>query len=143
MRSQLKPHVETLGGKLDEVISGEGASFSRGQRQLLALARAILRKRPVLALDEATSSVDVETDAAIQSTIREAFDGSTVLTIAHRISTIIDYDVIVVLDKGRVVEIGPPEDLLQRSDGWFRRLATENGAISAQTIDGEEIQPSM
>lgn len=80
---------------------------------------------------EATSSIDVRTDAAIQQTIREAFDDCTVLTIAHRISTIIDYDLIVVMDAGRVVEIGSPRSLLGRRDGHFRRLALENGAITS------------
>lgn len=136
-RSQLKAHVEAMPNRLDEMMSGDGGNFSRGQRQLLALARAILRARPILALDEATSSIDVKTDAAIQQTIRESFEGATVMTIAHRISTIIDYDVIVVMDRGRVVEMGPPTDLLRRRDGHFRRLAMEGGAIDGDTPDVE------
>jgi ABC-type multidrug transport system fused ATPase/permease subunit len=139
-RSQLKAHVEGMPNKLDEMMSGDGGNFSRGQRQLLALARAILRARPILALDEATSSIDVKTDAAIQQTIRESFEGATVLTIAHRISTIIDYDVIVVMDRGRVVEMGPPNDLLRHRDGHFRSLAMEGGAISGDTPDVELVE---
>ncbi|KAK4687233.1 hypothetical protein P7C73_g2882, partial [Tremellales sp. Uapishka_1] len=133
---QLKSHVETFPGKLDELIEGDGGSFSRGQRQLLALARAILRQRRILALDEATSSIDVRTDAAIQQTIRTAFDDCTVLTIAHRISTIIDYDLIVVMEAGSVVEIGPPKTLLARPNGHFRRLALENGALGGMGSEG-------
>ena len=80
---------------------------------------------------EATSSIDVQTDAAIPQTIRESFHNCTVLTIAHRISTIIDYDMIVVMDSGRIVETGAPGDLLAKQHGHFRRLALENGAINA------------
>jgi ABC-type multidrug transport system fused ATPase/permease subunit len=119
-RSQLKAHVEAMPNRLDEMMSGDGGNFLRGQRQLLALARAILCARPILALDEPTSSIDVKTDAAIQQTIRESFEGATFMTIAHRISTIIDYDVIVVMDRGRVVEMGPPTDLLRRRDGQLQ-----------------------
>jgi ATP-binding cassette subfamily C (CFTR/MRP) protein 1 len=139
-RSQLKAHVEAMPNRLDEMMSGDGGNFSRGQRQLLALARAILRARPILALDEATSSIDVKTDAAIQQTIRESFEGATVMTIAHRISTIIDYDVIVVMDRGRVVEMGPPTDLLRRRDGHFRRLAMEGEAIDGDIRDFASVE---
>jgi ATP-binding cassette subfamily C (CFTR/MRP) protein 1 len=142
-RAQLKPHIETLSCKLDEMMAGDGGSFSRGQRQLLALARAILRNRPVLALDEATSSIDVKTDAAIQRTIRESFEGATVLTIAHRISTIIDYDLIVVMDAGRLVEIGSPQVLLGKRDGHFKRLALENGAISESSGSDVSTNPCV
>jgi ABC-type multidrug transport system fused ATPase/permease subunit len=90
---------------------------------------------------EATSSIDVRTDAAIQQTIRESFDDCTVLTIAHRISTIIDYDLIVVMEAGSVVEIGTPQTLLARPDGHFRRLAMENGAIGA-SAELSEIGPA-
>jgi ABC-type multidrug transport system fused ATPase/permease subunit len=82
-----------------------------------------------LALDEATSSIDSTTDAMIQQTIREAFEGKTVLTIAHRIGTIVDYDVVVVMQDGRVVEMGEPGMLLERR-GRFWELARESGVIS-------------
>ena len=133
-KAQLKSHVETLEGKLDEIMAGDGGVFSRGQRQLLALARAILRQRPILALDEATSSIDARTDAAIQETIRTAFDQCTIITIAHRISTIMDYDMIIVMDQGSITEMGDPQALLLRPNGAFRRLAVENGAV--ERIEG-------
>ncbi|ORY27634.1 P-loop containing nucleoside triphosphate hydrolase protein [Naematelia encephala] len=143
-QAQLKAHIENMPEKLDEMISSDGGAFSRGQRQLLALARAILRRRPILALDEATSSIDVRTDALVQQTVREAFAETTVLTIAHRISTIMDYDVVIVMEAGRVVEIGPPDELLQRVRGVFRRLAIESGAFQDEQVtpgfeDGDEI----
>ena len=122
-------------------MAGDGGVFSRGQRQLLSLARAILRHRPILALDEATSSIDARTDAAIQDTIRTAFDQATVLTIAHRISTIIDYDKIVVMDQGCIVEMGEPQELLSRPGGAFRRLALESGAFEDVPEVSRDIEP--
>jgi ATP-binding cassette subfamily C (CFTR/MRP) protein 1 len=127
LTAQLKPHVLTLPQHLSTPLTT--TSLSRGQRQLLALARAILRNRPILALDEATSSVDSATDAAIQSTIRSAFAGATVLTIAHRIGTIVDYDLVLVLEAGRVVEVGEPGVLMRRRGGRFWGLARESGLV--------------
>ena len=124
---QLKPHIAALPLGLSAPITD--TSLSRGQRQLLALARAILRSRPILALDEATSSIDSTTDALIQQTIREAFEGKTVLTIAHRIGTIVDYDVVVVMQDGQVVEIGEPGMLIE-TKGRFWELARESGVVS-------------
>jgi len=83
---------------------------------------------------EATSSIDVNTDAAIQRTIHDAFDKCTILTIAHRISTIIDYDVVIVMEAGRIVEMGAPPDLLGRPGGHFRKLALESGAVSLEDM---------
>lgn len=146
--------MEALELKLDQVMSGDEGVFSRGQRQLLALARALLRQRHILALDgmshltrtcsrlmsaEATSSIDAETDAAIQNTIRTYFDNATVLTVAHRISTIIDYDVIIVMDQGRVVEIGEPGRLIEQQ-GPFWRLAVESGAVAVEQAGGSGVQ---
>lgn len=138
-KSQLKEHVSKLENQLDEAITGDSSAFSRGQRQLLALARAILRHRPILALDEATSSIDAKTDAAIQKTLLESFTNCTVLTIAHRITTIIDYDVIIVMQQGRVAEIGSPAALLSRPDGLFRNLAIESGAVEDLPVEEEDL----
>ena len=104
---------------LDFVVSEGGGNFSAGQKQLICIGRALLKKSTVLALDEATSSIDKHTDSLIQTLIRNEFDRITVLCIAHRLDTIIDYDQIMVLHKGRIAEYGPPQKLLQNKDGVF------------------------
>ena len=103
--------------------------MSVGQRQLLCLSRAILRRAKVLVMDEATGSVDTLTDTIIQRTLsQQAKDtGCTVLTIAHRINTIINNDLIVVMDNGRVAEMGSPQELMEQEDSMFRSLAKAQG----------------
>ncbi|XP_074640753.1 ATP-binding cassette sub-family C member 10-like [Tubulanus polymorphus] len=118
--------VRHLGGLMADVEE-HGRNFSVGQRQLLCLARALLRQAKILCMDEATASVDNETDSWIQQTIRTAFSDKTVLTIAHRIQTIMDYDRVIVMDKGRVVEFAPPSVLLQRTSSVFNSLVRETG----------------
>jgi ATP-binding cassette, subfamily C (CFTR/MRP), member 4 len=93
-------------------VSNNSETFSVGQKQLLCLARALLRRNRFLVLDEATSNVDMETDAFIQGVLREQFSTTTVLTIAHRLQTIADYDKVLVMHAGRVVEVGHPFELL-------------------------------
>lgn len=115
---------------LDHECGEGGRSLSVGQRQLVCLARALLRNSKVLIMDEATASVDANTDSLIQQTIREAFSESTVLTIAHRLVTIMDYDRVVVLDNGLKMEEGSPSELLSRPEGMFRNLAIEAGLVS-------------
>lgn len=100
-------------GGLDAVLGEAGSNLSSGQRQLLCMARALLRKAKVLVLDEATSNVDTASDALIQETVRAAFADCTVLTIAHRLHSILDSDRILVLEDGRVKEFDTPESLLQ------------------------------
>ncbi|XP_034632062.1 canalicular multispecific organic anion transporter 1-like [Trachemys scripta elegans] len=104
---------------------------SVGQRQLLCLARALLRKSKILILDEATAAVDLETDHLIQTTIRSEFANCTVLTIAHRLHTIMDSNRVMVLQAGRIVEYDSPERLLQQQ-GLFSTMAKNAGIVSAQ-----------
>ncbi|KAJ5272463.1 hypothetical protein N7478_007588 [Penicillium angulare] len=117
-----------VGSLLDQPISQGGQNLSQGQRQLLCLARAIISRPKIMVLDEATSAVDGDTDEFIQQSIRSEFGrNSTLLVIAHRISTIADFDRILVLDAGKAVEFGPPRDLMKIDGGVFRSLVEENG----------------
>ncbi|KZT60636.1 hypothetical protein CALCODRAFT_492173 [Calocera cornea HHB12733] len=112
---------------LDSTVANAGSNFSVGQRQLIALARAILRGTRVLILDEATASVDADTDSTIQTSIRVELRNATLITIAHRLLTIMDYDKIMVLDAGKLVEFDTPLALLQNEKSYFRSLVDESG----------------
>ena len=111
---------------LDAVVEDEGLNFSLGQRQLMALARALVRGSQIIVCDEATSSVDMETDQKIQRTIATGFKGKTLLCIAHRLKTIIGYDRIVVMDAGRIAEIDNPLSLWE-AGGIFRGMCEQSG----------------
>lgn len=126
-RSGLAGAVRALSGGLDAKISEGGGNLSAGQRQLLCMARALLRSARILILDEATSSIDTASDAAVQATISTAFAECTVLTIAHRLHTIIASDRILVLDAGEVKEFDAPGVLLQRPGGIFKALVEQTG----------------
>ncbi|KAL4065666.1 hypothetical protein V8B97DRAFT_2010327 [Scleroderma yunnanense] len=115
---------------LDTQVSAGGANFSQGQRQLIAMARALLRRSSIIILDEATSSIDFETDAKIQATIREEFGESLLLTVAHRLRTVIDYDRLIVLDKGEVAECDTPWALIQKEGGIFRNMCLKSGTYA-------------
>ena len=108
-------------------ISEGGLNLSQGQRQLLCLARAIVARPKIMVLDEATSAVDMETDALIQRSIREEFQESTLLVIAHRLSTIADFDKILVMGDGKALEYDEPRLLMEREDGAFRKMVEESG----------------
>eukprot|EP00069_Balaena_mysticetus_P007077 bmy_05437T0 len=128
--AHLKGFVSALPHKLNHECAEGGENLSVGQRQLVCLARALLRKTKILVLDEATAAVDLETDDLIQSTIRTQFDDCTVLTIAHRLNTIMDYTRVIVLDKGEIRECGPPSGLLQQR-GLFYSMAKDAGLVTA------------
>ncbi|XP_071815996.1 ATP-binding cassette sub-family C member 9-like isoform X3 [Apostichopus japonicus] len=124
--SQLKEVVSELEFGLDSPVTEGGENFSVGQRQLFCLARAFLRKSKILIMDEATASIDIETDDIVQSIVRTAFKDRTVITIAHRVSTILDSDKIITLDNGRMVEFDDPESLLEQEDSIFASLVNSN-----------------
>ncbi|XP_026323582.1 multidrug resistance-associated protein 4-like isoform X1 [Hyposmocoma kahamanoa] len=118
---------------LDFKVSEGGSNFSLGQRQLVCLARAILRGNRILVLDEATANVDPKTDEFIQKTIRKRFADCTVLTVAHRLNTIMDSDRVMVMDSGRLVEFDHPYKLLSNSEGYFTKMVKETSdKMSAQ-----------
>ncbi|XP_038183156.1 ATP-binding cassette sub-family C member 2 [Arvicola amphibius] len=124
--AHLKSYVDGLHLGLYHEVTEGGDNLSIGQRQLLCLGRALLRKSKILVLDEATAAVDLETDNLIQTTIRNEFSHCTVVTIAHRLHTIMDSDKIMVLDSGKIVEYGSPEELLSKM-GPFYFMAKEAG----------------
>lgn len=111
---------------LHSAVEESGSNFSLGQRQLLALARALVRNSRIILADEATSSVDLETDARIQETMRSAFKGKTIVTIAHRLGTIVGYDRVVVLGNGGILEYGSPRELWERK-GVFWEMCERGG----------------
>ncbi|CDO68600.1 hypothetical protein BN946_scf184996.g31 [Trametes cinnabarina] len=115
---------------LDTQVSAGGTNFSQGQRQLIAMARALLRRSAIIILDEATSSIDFATDAKIQATIREEFGDSLLLTVAHRLRTVIDYDRLIVLDKGELAEFDTPLNLIQKEGGIFRNMCLKSGTFA-------------
>lgn len=131
---ELKSVVSSMAGGVDCKMLDGGANFSMGQRQLVCLARAILRNNKILILDEATANVDPETDKLIQDTIRTKFADCTVLTIAHRLHTVMDNDKVLVMDAGEVVEFAHPYELLQKSDGIFKRLVDQTGSSTASAL---------
>ncbi|KAG4101689.1 P-loop containing nucleoside triphosphate hydrolase protein [Neocallimastix lanati (nom. inval.)] len=142
--SGMKQFVKDMDKQLDSEVRPNGENFSVGQRQLLCLARAMIRGSHILIMDEATASVDIETDAIIQRALRTNFSEATVLTIAHRLNTIIDYDKILVLDKGELLEFDSPKnllfeknengDLVPTNKTEFSKLVDETGPSSAEAL---------
>ena len=123
----LRVTVEDAAKKLEMEVVDNGANFSLGQRQLLCMGRALLRNSRILMMDEATAPVDMDSDALIQRTVREAFAHCTTLTIAHRLNTIMDSDKVAFLDAGRLTEFGEPSDLLKDANGSFTKLVEQSG----------------
>jgi len=130
---ELKSVVSNMDGNLEHKCEESGKNFSVGQRQLICMARALLRKSKILLLDEATASVDVETDAIIQKTIKKAFKDCTVVTIAHRLNTIIECDKVLVLDRGEIAEYDDPLLLLEKK-GHFYGMVYATGEKSAEFL---------
>jgi len=123
--------AETIAGLpkgLNDVVAEGGENFSQGQRQLLCIGRSLLRKPKILVMDEATASIDNETDATIQKMIRENFNDATVLTIAHRLNTIMDSDRILVLEDGHIAELDTPENLMAKDMGQFKAMVEKSRA---------------
>jgi ATP-binding cassette subfamily C (CFTR/MRP) protein 4 len=130
---ELKDSVhDSLG--LDTHVAEGGSNFSVGQRQLVCLARAILRSNKILMLDEATANVDPQTDSLIQRTIRTKFADCTVLTVAHRLNTIMDSDKVLVMEFGTMVEFDHPHILLQNKEGHFYSMVQETGYVMAEQL---------
>ena len=119
--------MQSLPGQLFYELNEAGSNLSVGERQLICLARALLQQNKIIVIDEATANVDFETDRKIQETIRKNFQECTVLTIAHRLETIMDSDRVLVMSEGRVVEYDSPSVLLEKSDSTFAIFASRLG----------------
>ncbi|KAL5233639.1 hypothetical protein ACI65C_001049 [Semiaphis heraclei] len=131
---ELKTVVEDLPDGLNSTMSEGGSNFSVGQRQLVCLARAIVRSNKILILDEATANVDSQTDALIQNTIRNKFRSCTVLTIAHRLNTVMDSDRVLVMDAGTIVEFDHPYNLLKNKDGFLYKMVEQTGSETSDLL---------
>ncbi|KAG0279120.1 hypothetical protein BGZ95_002211 [Linnemannia exigua] len=123
---------------LDTPVKENGSNFSQGQRQLIALARALVRQSKIIVMDEATASVDFETDLKIQGTIRQEMANSTILTIAHRIRTIADFDRVLVMNAGEVAEFDKPLTLMNQPDSIFRSMCERSSEFDALLAIAEE-----
>eukprot|EP00549_Striatella_unipunctata_P000446 CAMPEP_0118676036 /NCGR_PEP_ID=MMETSP0800-20121206/1807_1 /TAXON_ID=210618 ORGANISM="Striatella unipunctata, Strain CCMP2910" /NCGR_SAMPLE_ID=MMETSP0800 /ASSEMBLY_ACC=CAM_ASM_000638 /LENGTH=946 /DNA_ID=CAMNT_0006571471 /DNA_START=562 /DNA_END=3402 /DNA_ORIENTATION=- len=131
---QMLSVIEALPGGLDHLVNEGGSNFSVGQRQLLCLARAVLRKNKILVLDEPSANVDSRTDMLIQNAVSKSFAGATILAVAHRLDTVIEYDKILVLGDGKVLEFGAPADLLSIQNGHFTSMVNDTGAEMAKEL---------
>jgi ATP-binding cassette subfamily B protein len=123
--ARIEALIESLPDGYDTIVGERGYRFSGGEKQRMAIARTILRNPPVLVLDEATSSLDTQTEAAVQAELERLSEGRTTVTIAHRLSTVRDADQIVVLDHGQIVERGRHEDLLERGGSYAALVARD------------------
>ena len=131
---QLRGLIASLQGGLLASVQEDGNNFSVGEKQLLCLARALLRSTRILVVDEATANVDHFTDAKIQKTLRTSFVNQTVISIAHRLNTVIDYDRIVVMDKGEIVEVDCPHLLLQNSQSYLSKLVSQTDSTTQMAL---------
>jgi len=143
VRENIDPFSEHGEAKISSVLKRVGLNgyedsdphhLSFGERQLLQLARTLLRNVSIIVMDEPTSNIDPNTDASLQRAVREEFGDRTVMTIAHRLETVIDYDIMLVLDAGKVAECGPPAKLLQDPNGMFSTMLSHQGASKAARL---------
>jgi len=133
--SSLKDHKDREG--YDAHLGEQGVKLSGGQRQRIALARAILKDAPILVLDEATSALDSEVESSIQAALEKVMQGKTVLAIAHRLSTLIKMDKIIVMDKGKIVEVGSHEVLVENNGLYARYWRRQSGGFIETRLAAE------
>lgn len=131
---QMAKTVGDMPDRLNAIVSDGGSNFSVGQRQLLCLARALLRKSKIIILDEPTANVDMKTDLLLQKTLREKFQNATIISIAHRLNSIINYDMVLVLGDGKVLEYSSPKVLLSNANGHLTSMFESTGDSIANHI---------
>ena len=139
---QMLVPIEELPHGIDSMVS-QSSNFSVGERQLLCLARAILRRSSILVLDEATANIDSHTEELIKGALKKRFVNASVLVIAHRLDTVIDFDRILVLSEGKVLEYGPPNELLNKKDGAFASMIEHMGEEAARQLQEKICNTNM
>ncbi|KAI3703061.1 hypothetical protein L6452_28816 [Arctium lappa] len=138
-KCQIGDEVRKKEGQLDSTVTENGENWSMGQQQLVCLGRVLLKKSKILVLDEATASVDTATDNMIQKTIREHFSDSTVITIAHRITSVVNGDMVLVLNNGLIEEYDSPKILLEEKSSSFSKLVCEYNRRSNSSHIGKKM----
>jgi ATP-binding cassette subfamily B protein len=136
--AQLLPAIQSFGAGFDTVIGERGVRLSGGQKQRTALARAVIKNPPVLILDDAFSSVDVETEEEILRELRQFMRGRTTLLISHRISTVRDADMIVYLRDGKIIEQGSHDELLAKRGAYYKLYRRQSLAREVETLSHRE-----